>query len=298
MDGLSGREGGLAPAPSLPPLLIFHRTSIRGPQLEGKVTLFTQILSFESLPSTNLELARRAGEGAAEGLCVVAAEQTAGRGRLQRQWVSPKDAGLYFSILLRPQLEQCNWPLLTLMAAVAVHDALLDACALATDIKWPNDILANDKKLCGILAETVETPLGRAVIIGIGINLSRNSFPVELESAATSVETATGRSYKLETLLAALTGALEKRYEAFKQADGKQADGAAAIIREWCARSSYSEGKLVRVTESNEVFAGTTRGLERDGALRVETADGNLRVVRAGDVRSLRPEIGPGNISA
>ena len=89
--------------------------------------LTTQILRFDSLPSTNLEAASRAIQGAPEGLCIVASEQTAGRGRLERQWVSPKDAGLYFSIILRPQFEQGFWPLLTLMAAVAVHDALLDA---------------------------------------------------------------------------------------------------------------------------------------------------------------------------
>ena len=243
-----------------------------------------QILRFDSLPSTNLEAARRAGEGAAEGLSVIAGEQTAGRGRLQRQWVSPKDAGLYFSIVLRPQFEQNTWSLLTLMAAVAVHDALLDACALETDIKWPNDILANDKKLCGILAETVETSQGRAVVVGIGINLTRHSFPAEFELVATSVETATGRSHELETLLGALIVAIGKHYEVLQHADGPE-----TIIREWCARSSYSEGKLVRVVESDETLMGTTRGLERDGGLRVETYAGEIRVVRAGEVTSVRP---------
>jgi BirA family transcriptional regulator, biotin operon repressor / biotin---[acetyl-CoA-carboxylase] ligase len=243
-----------------------------------------EILRFESLPSTNLEAARQASEGAAEGLCVVAGEQTAGRGRLQRQWISPKNAGLYFSIVLRPQFEQSAWSLLTLLAAVAVNDALREACALETDIKWPNDILANEKKLCGILAETVETPTGRAVVVGIGINLTSDSFPEELEAVATSVETATGRSNELETLLAALICNLRKYYDMLKQPGGPQ-----TIIREWCARSSYAEGKLVRVVENNETLAGTTRGLERDGALRVETESGAIRIVRAGDVTSLRP---------
>ena len=242
-----------------------------------------QILRFDSLSSTNLEAARRASEGAAEGLCVVAREQTAGRGRLQRQWASPKDAGLYFSILLRPGFEQSRWPLLTLMAAVAVHDALVDACGLKTDIKWPNDLLANDKKLCGILAETVETSLGRAVVVGIGINLTKNSFPAELESVATSLETATDRSPDLETLLQSLIAALRLHYEAFQHADGPE-----TIIREWCARSSYGEGKQICVVENRGSFVGTTRGLERDGALRVETSTG-VRVVRAGDVTSVRP---------
>ena len=159
-----------------------------------------QILRFDSLPSTNLEAAKRAIEGAAEGLCVVAGEQTAGRGRLQRHWVSPKNAGLYFSIVLRPQFEQSIWPLLTLMAGVAVSDALREACALETDIKWPNDILVNEKKVCGILAESSETSLGRAVVVGIGINLTSQSFPEELQLEATSVELATGRSFQIWTL--------------------------------------------------------------------------------------------------
>ena len=243
-----------------------------------------QILRFESLASTNIEAARQATEGAAEGLCVVAGEQTAGRGRLQRRWVSPKNAGLYFSIILRPQFEQSIWPLLTLMAAIAVHDVLREACALETDIKWPNDILLNDKKLCGILAETVETPLGRAVVVGIGVNLTKNSFPEELELEATSVEAATGRSQKLEGLLEALIAALRRYYEMLKQPAGPE-----TIVREWCARSSYGEGKLIRVVESNKSLVGTTRGLERDGALRVETYAGEIRVVRAGAVTSVRP---------
>jgi len=243
-----------------------------------------EILRFDSLPSTNVEAMRRASEGAAEGLCIVAREQTAGRGRLQRQWISPKDSGLYFSIVLRPQFEQSAWSLLTLMAAVAVNDALREACSLETDIKWPNDILANERKLCGILAETVETPLGRAVVVGIGINLTKRSFPQELELVATSVENATGRGHELEIILGRLTCALEQHYAALEEADGPE-----TIIREWCARSSYAEGKLVQVAKSNETLVGTTRGLERDGALRVETDDGVIRIVRAGDVNSLRP---------
>jgi BirA family biotin operon repressor/biotin-[acetyl-CoA-carboxylase] ligase len=244
------------------------------------------ILRFESLPSTNVEGARLAAEGAPEGLCIVAAEQTAGRGRLQRQWVSPKGAGLYFSILLRPQFEQNGWPLLTLMAAVAVNDALRESCGLETDIKWPNDVLADDRKLCGILAETVETILGRAVVVGIGINLTMQSLPEELAPLATSVEGASARKVDLESLLAALTNALGRHYEVLNKPLGAE-----TIIREWCARSSYCEGKFVRVVETNETFTGTTRGLVYDGALRVETDGGEIRIVRAGDVSSLRPAV-------
>ena len=246
-------------------------------------TLNTQVLRFDSLPSTNDEAARRAAEGAAEGLCVVAAEQTAGRGRLQREWVSPKNAGLYFSVILRPQLEQSVWPLLTLTAAVAVHDALLDACAVETDIKWPNDILLNDKKLCGILAETVETSLGRAVVVGIGINLKQGSFPSELEGVATSLETDCKQAPDIEVVLSALVCAFESRYEQLNQPNGP-----ANIVRDWSARSSFAEGKLVRVNENGQTLFGTTRGLERDGALRLETESSEVRIIRAGDVTAIR----------
>lgn len=248
--------------------------------------MFTpQIIHFESLPSTNIEAALRAAAGAAEGLCVVAGEQTAGRGRLQRQWISPRGAGLYFSIILRPEFEQTSWPLLTLMAAVAVHDALLEACALQTDIKWPNDILFDEKKLCGILAETVETPSGRAVIVGIGINLTNNAFPVELDGTATSLEASVGQAPDLEVVLDALVKAIAKRYETLQQSNGPDVIG-----REWTARSSYAQGRRVRVSDANASFVGTTRGLESDGALRIETDDDEIRIVRAGDVTSVRPD--------
>ncbi|MDQ2974041.1 MAG: biotin--[acetyl-CoA-carboxylase] ligase [Acidobacteriota bacterium] len=252
--------------------------------------LATQILRLESVPSTNLEAAKRAIEGAPEGLCIVASEQTAGRGRLERNWLSPKDAGLYFSIILRPRMDQSVWPLLTLMAGVAVHDALLDSCGLVTDIKWPNDILANGRKLCGILAETVETPMGRAVIIGIGINLTTKAFPSELDRVATSIEAVSGETPNFKALLDALISALAGHYQVLQQPTGPE-----EIVTRWSAHSSYEQGKQVQVTGSNETFTGVTRGLERDGALRVETDGGEIRIVRAGDVASLRSSEASGN---
>jgi BirA family biotin operon repressor/biotin-[acetyl-CoA-carboxylase] ligase len=242
-----------------------------------------QILRFDSLPSTNLEAAQRAIEGAAEGLCVVASEQTAGRGRWQRQWISPRGAGLYFSVVLRPRIIQSGWPLITLAAALAVHDALLEAYSLKTDIKWPNDILSNRRKLCGILAETVETTKGRALVLGIGINLTSSAFPPEVQEIATSVQLETGKVPDLETILRHLMTAIERRYEMLQSVGG-----AGETIREWSARSSFGSGKRIRVTNGQEVLEGTTRGLETDGALRVETDEGEIRIVRAGDVTELR----------
>ena len=239
-------------------------------------------LRFDSLPSTNLEAARRAQEGAPEGLCIVASEQTAGRGRLGRQWVSPRNAGIYCSTLLRPQFDPSSWPLITLMAAIVVNEALWETCALTTDIKWPNDILYEEKKLCGILAETVETSTGRAVVVGIGINLTNDSFPPELAATATSVSVATGSPPNLEDVLSKLQQCFVVWYHRLNQPTG-----AGDIIRAWSDHSSYADGKKIMIRDADTEFCGTTRGITVDGALKVESETGEIKIFRAGDV-SLR----------
>ncbi len=241
------------------------------------------VLRFESLPSTNTELARRASEGAAEGLVILAEEQTAGRGRLQRAWSSPKGAGLYFSILLRPTIPQNYWPLITFMAALAVGDALREAAGVQTDIKWPNDLLSGERKICGILAEAIDTPLGRAVILGIGINLTENAFPPELANVATSVSEAMGCAPDREQILAALLDALSRWYSRLAEP--------AQIVDAWSNRSSYAIGKLVQVSNGDDVWQGTTSGVEPDGALRLRTSSGEIKLVRAGDVYRIRSSL-------
>ena len=241
-----------------------------------------KILRFESLPSTNTELARLASEGAAEGLSIVADEQTAGRGRLQRAWSSPKGAGLYFSILLQPTIPPDQWPLITFVAALAVGDALSEACDVNTDIKWPNDLLSGERKICGILAETVETPSGRAVIVGIGINLTAAAYPAELSAMAISVAEAVGRAPERESLLAALLRALSRWYSLLHEVDGPR-----KVVAAWTTCSTYASGKAVQVANGEDVWQGITRGVERDGALRLETTDG-VKIVRAGDVSRIR----------
>jgi BirA family biotin operon repressor/biotin-[acetyl-CoA-carboxylase] ligase len=237
------------------------------------------ILKYDSLPSTNTEAANQARLGAAEGLCIVAREQTAGRGRQQRTWVSPSGAGLYLSIVLRPKLVSHQWPLITLMTSLAVADTLEQVCGLRSDIKWPNDVLIDGRKICGILAETVETEAGRAAIVGIGINLNSNSLPDELRDIATSVEDASGQTVDEEVLFSKLLDLFAVRYDALHEFEGTN-----KLLREWTARSSYAEGKRVRVSIGDGIVDGTTRGIASDGALRVETATGEITLVHAGDV--------------
>ncbi len=240
------------------------------------------IVRFDSLDSTNLEAMRQAKKGAPEGLCVVAREQTAGRGRLDRKWHSPKDSGLYFSVVLRPKFEMSAWPLITLMAALATVDALRSACELRADIKWPNDLCVNERKLCGILAETVDTTDGPAAILGIGINLLPIVVP-EI-AAVTSIEEVINRKPDAERIVSALIETLGARYQLLNTEAGRE-----HLIREWCASSSYAFDRQVRVSTANANFTGITRGLDRDGALRVETPDGKVLAVRAGEVTAVRP---------
>ena len=238
------------------------------------------ILRYDSLASTNDEAAKQAKLGANEGLCILARQQTAGRGRRERVWNSPVDAGIYFSLVLRPKFEIGKFPLITLAAAVAVSDSILESCDLKTDIKWANDVHAGGKKLCGILAETVE---GNAVILGIGINLKKEAVAPELAEIATSIENETKKPPDLEKLIQSLTRNLKKYYEILHKTEG-----AAEIIKEWRTRSTYAYGKKVRVSLETEIFEGETAGLELDGALRVRAENGLIRIIHAGDVVSLR----------
>lgn len=241
------------------------------------------ILRFDKIDSTNTEAINQAKRGAEEGLCIVAREQTAGRGRHGRTWVSPKGSGLYFSVILRPQIESKFLPLITLMSAVAVHQALEQVFKFECDIKWVNDIHVGGKKISGILAETVETEKGLAVIVGIGINLKSSNFPPELAETATSIEMETGTTPNVENFLPELTSFLGKYCDILYNLNGAQ-----KIREEWTRRSSYAFGKNVRAVIENETVYGTTQGIEENGALRLETNTGEIKIIHAGDIEQLR----------
>lgn len=242
------------------------------------------ILRFDTIDSTNTEAAKQAKLGADEGLCVIAGQQTAGRGRQGRTWVSEKDSGLYFSIVLRPKIEARFLPLITLMTGTAVRDTLKEF-GLKPDIKWVNDILVGDKKISGILAETVETPTGLAVVVGIGINLTSRNFKDDIAETATSIEAELSKRVSPDEVAETLTGYLSYFYELLNGVDGTK-----EIVNLWRQRSTYFSGKRVRVSLDGTAFDGTTDGLEENGALRVKVADGSVRIVQAADVERLRAE--------
>jgi BirA family biotin operon repressor/biotin-[acetyl-CoA-carboxylase] ligase len=242
-----------------------------------------EIINFDTLESTNTEALNQARNGAAQGLCVTAREQTAGRGRYGRSWVSGKDAGLFLSVVLRPRIEPIYFPLITLMTGVVVHDALSEL-GVGSDIKWVNDIHVDGKKICGILAETTDTNNGTAVVVGIGINMNSESFPPYLAASSTSLAEELGREVRREELIEALTMLLDKFYNILVGENGPT-----EIVEQWRIRSSYFEGKNVRAVMERETIFGITAGLEPNGALRVARSDGSIAIIQAGDVEQLRP---------
>jgi BirA family transcriptional regulator, biotin operon repressor / biotin---[acetyl-CoA-carboxylase] ligase len=240
------------------------------------------ILTYDVIDSTNAEALKHARLGSSEGTCIIAREQTAGRGRYGRTWVSEKNAGLYFSLLLRPSFPPERLSLITLMAGIAVHETL-SGIGLDPDIKWVNDVLVSEKKISGILAETTETSLGLAVVLGIGINLKSTGFPPELAGIATSIEQEGGPPMTVESLAAALRPNISAFYKRLHEDNG-----AGQIVEEWQKRSTFAVGKTVRVITAAGELIGLTDGIEPNGALRLRTENGNIEIISTGDVQNVR----------
>jgi BirA family biotin operon repressor/biotin-[acetyl-CoA-carboxylase] ligase len=226
--------------------------------------------------STQAALARLARHGAPEGTVVTARHQTAGRGRLGRRWWDAPGESLLLSVLLRPAIPVAHAPQLSLVVGLAVSDALGSAAGLDARIRWPNDVLADGRKISGILPDAASGPGGRIehVVVGIGINLDQAEFPADLAGRATSVRLVTGRSPDPARVLDALLAALDRRYAEWL------ASGFAGLREAWRGRSCTLGGR-VRLARGGE---GVAVDVDEDGALVVEGADGaRLRVV-SGDL--------------
>jgi BirA family biotin operon repressor/biotin-[acetyl-CoA-carboxylase] ligase len=241
--------------------------------------LGSTVLRFESLPSTN-DLAREMAQaGKGEGLAVFAREQTAGRGRQGRSWSSPPGEGLYVSLVLRPDIKPADSSVITLAAAVAVAQTLDQDFQMPPDIKWPNDVLARGRKICGILVETaIETNKLLYAVMGIGVNLGQREFPEELKETATSLLIESGQSVAPDEFLKPLLDRLEYWY---RQAMAQPSE----VIARWEAMSSYARNCVVRVESSDSIIEGTTRGLSAKGALVIELDSGERREIVSGEVK-------------
>lgn len=221
--------------------------------------------------STNRDVDAAAQAGAAEGLLVMADSQTAGRGRLTRTWFSPPGDNLYFSLLLRPDVEIAAVPSLPLVIGLAVAEAIV-ACApaLLPKIKWPNDILINGKKVCGILCElNVRQDKIDYIVVGIGINvnLPAEQIPVELKERATSILIENGAPLKREQLLAAILNRLEPIY------DNWRAFGFQPLVQNINALDAL-RGLSIHVEHAGSPLEGVASGIQHDGSLLLQTAQG------------------------
>ena len=234
----------------------------------------------ETTASTNADLAARARAGEPEGLVLIAEEQTAGRGRLDRRWEAPPRSSLLLSALVRPSPPTATWTLLPFVAGVAVAEAVRAVAEIDAELKWPNDVLVDARKLGGILVERVET----AVVIGIGLNVSLREGELPIP-AATSVALAGGVADR-EVLAKEVLRALARRYRAWVDDDG--APGAIMpAYREICA----SIGRAVDVQlPGGEHMSGQVEGVDDSGRLLVVTPDGVTHGLSVGDVVHARRE--------
>jgi BirA family biotin operon repressor/biotin-[acetyl-CoA-carboxylase] ligase len=240
-------------------------------RLPGRVISY-----FDSIDSTMPEAARLAAAGCGPGTVVVAGEQTAGQGRHGHYWHSEPDSGLYASIVLRPALSSSSLPVLMLALGLATAEAIARATNMACDLRWPNDVLINDKKVAGILVQLQD----RFVIAGIGINVNHEEFPPDLAEIATSLRAASGQPQSREQVLVALLPAVES-FCRMLVTGGKD-----AVLNMFYKSSSYARGKRVVVEAVDGMVEGTTAGLDPSGFLVIEQDDGTKRLILAGGVRA------------
>jgi BirA family transcriptional regulator, biotin operon repressor / biotin---[acetyl-CoA-carboxylase] ligase len=242
-----------------------------------------RVYHFFKTDSTNRVAMELGYEDEPEGAVVLAEEQTAGRGRAGRSWHSERGAGLYVTVLLRPKLSPVQAPLLTMLAGLSAHTAVLAQTGLAAELKWPNDLLIHGKKLGGILTEMHAEPNAvRFVIVGIGINVNQEKFTGELAGTATSLRRETGRAQSRLELLVKLLSQFETDYNRFVR------EGAEYVVQRFELVSSFANGRRVRVDTGAETYLGVTDGLSPEGLLIVKRDSGVSGAVIAGDVAEVK----------
>lgn len=239
-----------------------------------------KIYCYKSLDSTNALAYKSAEDGLQEGAVIIAEAQTKGKGRLGRHWISPRRVGIYLSCVLRPSILPVGVPKITLVSAVAAVKAIREITGLKALIRWPNDILVNKKKVCGILTEMkAEQDRVNFIIVGIGINV--NTAEKDLPPEATSLKEELGRDVSRIELAKALLRQLEHYYELFKK------KGFEPIIDEWHNFSGILGSRVKVVCQGREI-EGQVQDVDKTGALIVRLDTGLQERILAGDIRLLR----------
>lgn len=238
-----------------------------------------KVYFYKETDSTNLRAKELAEQNAPDGTLVTADLQTAGKGRRGRSWEAPAGANVCCSLVLRPELAPDRASMLTLVMALAVCRGIEETADVQPMIKWPNDIVLNGKKLVGILTEMSAGQGGiNYVICGVGINVRKRAFPPELSEKATTLEDETGQAVSRELLIEKLMEQFEQVYARFmKRQDMSE------LLEEYNSRL-INRGRRVRVLDPVQEFDGTALGINPLGELLVETDDGQVRQVYAGEV--------------
>jgi len=238
-----------------------------------------KIVYYEEIDSTNSAAKALASQGAEEGTVVIAESQKSGRGRCSRRWLSPR-GGVWFSVLLRPQLKLSEATILTLMAGVAVAKAVTELTGLDARLKWPNDVMVGERKLCGILTESASFGSHYSIVIGVGLNadVDMEALPREIQQTATSL-IELGSSVGRERLISKTLEAMERLY--LPEAEG--VDVGSLIRSEWRKRSNILKSN-VRVDVSGETLDGVAEDVDCDGGLLLRLEDGSIRKLLVGVV--------------
>ena len=237
-----------------------------------------EIHAYEIIDSTNTRAKELAESGAPDGTLVVADRQTLGKGRRGRGWESPSGVGIFMTILLRPQINPNHASMLTLLGALAVADAITDLTGERAMIKWPNDIVMGDKKVCGILTEmSAQFDYINHIVVGIGINVHTTEFSEEIKKTATSILLETGKQIHRSELIVRILEHFENNYETFLQTEDLS-----AFVQQY-DELLVNRSRQVRVLDPKEPFEGTAAGITTTGELIVDTWE-SRRLVSSGEV--------------
>lgn len=238
-----------------------------------------EIYCYEQIDSTNNAAKAAAEQGGVHGTLFLAEQQSSGKGRRGRSWISPPGTGIWMTILLRPQLEPACASMLTLVAALSMSRAIEQETGLKAQIKWPNDIVVNGKKVCGILTEmSAEMEWIHYVVIGLGTNANIEEFPKELQDKATSLRKECGKEIKRVPVVCAFLAYFEKDYEDFME---KQ--DLSGLLEEYNKRL-VNCGREVRILDLKEEYIGIAKGIDRSGALVVVKEKGETVTITSGEV--------------
>lgn len=236
---------------------------------------------YNELDSTNLEAKRLADNDNDEtnGMLIVAEKQNAGRGRRGKQWITPSGTGIWMSLILKPDIEPDCASMLTLIVALATAKSIFSFTGLNTFIKWPNDVIINGKKVCGILTEmNSERDYIHYIVIGIGINTNIKEFPDEIKAVATSLFIEGNQTFQRSSLIAELLKEFEYYYEKFLQKRNLT-----DIIVEYNEKL-ISKNKEVKIIEQKEEWIGTSLGIDEKGRLLVKLSNGEEKKIVSGEV--------------